>query len=456
MKFTKRLFLFINSIANLFLNLWSLRLSRKQFLQNSYCRLAELLESKRYLMAQKLDRKTLESYQLKQLVRLVNYAAKNTRFYSNLNTHSPDLFKISSLEDISKLPVVTKAIIRENSIEAFTGHLPRSRSYRETTTGSSGTPFAFLRDWKFAARRYSRSFQVFRFFGIKPTSKKVALKSWWSGKKRWLKPENVMYLAHSDFETKQEEYLKKIIDFGAEIIESYPSQLAFIAHIVKESGIKLPFKIAFVYSEQLWPDEREFIEKTLNLKVYSYYGTNEFGIVGFECSAQDGFHIFETELYIEVVDDEGKVCPPGMMGRIIATYSANFVMPFIRYDLGDTGFIIEEPCVCGLPYRRLRLFGRRDDYLLINNKRIYGNFFHPLFQKEYVNYIRQYQIIQTGPNTIVVKIIPETPLWQEDFMRKIKSRLKEILGQTVKVNIKLVDEIPPGPGDKHRAVIRQI
>lgn len=47
------------------------------------------------------------------------------------------------------------------------------------------------------------------------------------------------------------------------------------------------------------------IERTWGCKVYQHYGMTEMGYGGaVECSVHDGYHLRETDLFVEIVDPE--------------------------------------------------------------------------------------------------------------------------------------------------------
>jgi phenylacetate-CoA ligase len=68
----------------------------------------------------------------------------------------------------------------------------------------------------------------------------------------------------------------------------------------------------------------------------------------------EAFHIHTEHCLVEIVDEDGKQCPSGQLGRILVTTLNNTAMPLIRYDTDDLAVSLDGPCPCG---RTLPLFG---------------------------------------------------------------------------------------------------
>ena len=57
---------------------------------------------------------------------------------------------------------------------------------------------------------------------------------------------------------------------------------------------------------------RRHLEDLWGCPVYDLYGTNEMGGAGFECHYQNGPHIMEDSIFLEIDDlDTGKPVPDG-------------------------------------------------------------------------------------------------------------------------------------------------
>ena len=69
--------------------------------------------------------------------------------------------------------------------------------------------------------------------------------------------------------------------------------------------------------------------------VIDMYSMNESGPVGF--SRQSGVHeVLSSRLYVEVLDEKGRPCGPGVRGEVVLTGGLNTCLPLVRYATGDT------------------------------------------------------------------------------------------------------------------------
>lgn len=73
------------------------------------------------------------------------------------------------------------------------------------------------------------------------------------------------------------------------------------------------------------------------------------------CTAQTGMHVFEDEVFLEVVDphDEHRALPDGRPGAAVYTTLWRESQPMIRFWSGDQTSLDRSPCPCGRSYPRL-------------------------------------------------------------------------------------------------------
>ena len=112
-----------------------------------------------------------------------------------------------------------------------------------------------------------------------------------------------------------------IRDLNATILCCTPSYAAYIGETMKEMGLtpdQIPLK-AGIFGAEAWSEEmRQDIQNTLGIKAYDIYGLTELSGPGvsFECSEQTGMHINEDHFIAEIIDPKtGEVLPEGDPGR---------------------------------------------------------------------------------------------------------------------------------------------
>ena len=78
------------------------------------------------------------------------------------------------------------------------------------------------------------------------------------------------------------------------------------------------------------------------------------------CPAHEGMHLRENHVIAEIIDQAGRILPPGEMGELVITTIGMEAMPLIRYRTGDYTRILPAPCPCGSEVLRLDTIRRAD------------------------------------------------------------------------------------------------
>ncbi|NQV36303.1 MAG: phenylacetate--CoA ligase family protein [Phycisphaeraceae bacterium] len=222
-------------------------------------------------------------------------------------------------------------------------------------------------------------------------------------------------------------------------------------------------------AEGLRPGMRELIEAQLGGKVSLSYGSREFMLIGMECSEHAGYHISSDNLYVEVVDDEGKPLPPGEVGRIVITDLHNEATPFIRYEIGDLGSMgvgsgewtvgggelgvgsgkgrveggelgverSQPACSCGLPFARLlSVEGRLQEVIVRPDGERLTALFVPHLMKEF-GWVDGYQVEQEEPGVMTMALVTDEEGWREKT-GEIEGPLREKLGEGMEIEFRRV------------------
>lgn len=110
--------------------------------------------------------------------------------------------------------------------------------------------------------------------------------------------------------------------------------------------------------------DRTAIETIWRCRVDEEYAMTETGFCGaLSCSAPGAYHVWESDLYYEIVDpDSGQPLPEGQLGEIVVTTLSRKGMPMIRYRTGDLSRFLPGACPCGSALRKLeRVRARAQD-----------------------------------------------------------------------------------------------
>ncbi|MBR3553586.1 MAG: phenylacetate--CoA ligase [Clostridia bacterium] len=208
-----------------------------------------------------------------------------------------------------------------------------------------------------------------------------------------------------------------MMDLGATILCCTPSYAAYIGETLAEKGYKPEDNKlkAGIFGAEPWTEEmRQSIEKSLGIKAYDIYGLTETSGPGvaFECEAQTGMHINEDHFYAEIIDpDTGEVLPEGSKGELVFTSLDKEGFPLLRYRTRDICVLTREQCPCGRTHVKMsKPMGRSDDMMIIRGVNVFPSQIETVLLNE--GYTPNYQIIVDRVNNsdtldIMVELLPD-------------------------------------------------
>ena len=176
--------------------------------------------------------------------------------------------------------------------------------------------------------------------------------------------------------------------------------------------------------------------------VIDLYSTTETGPIAFTDPTGDGMRIFPPDLYVEVVDDQGKPLPEGEPGEICVTGGRNPFLPLLRYRTGDYGRIVwsgrELPCLLDLQAREPVSFLADDCAVIsmVDVARIIREW--PLVQHEFVQH----------PDLSCELTIQPLTGYPVD-VECLKEKLGDLFGRSIQIMVKLDNRLGEDrPGGK--------
>lgn len=403
--------------------------------------------------------------QEKKLRYMINFVYKNVPYYHKLFNElklSPD--DIKTINDLEKLPILTKDIIKSNWEDFKPASLSSMACNEQATGGSTGTPFKYrllksdrflsaallYRGWGYAGYELGDK-MVF----IAGASLDVGNKSPFN-KNIHEATRNIRKCSSFDMgKSDMEHYTKVLNSFKPKFLRGYPSSIYFYAKWIQENDISIHLPDAVsTTSEKLLPYMREAISNVFNCEIFDAYGLNDGGVSAYECTEHNGLHIDTDRSIMEVVDDSSFQLEEGQ-GDIIATSLHNYAMPFIRYQTGDMGHIIEDKCSCGRGSKLLKeILGRSVDILQTpEGKAVHGWFFLYIMW-EYCQGVKEYQVVQKQLNHLVIKLVIDDS-FDEIQLDKIRKLVKE-KSSFWNIEFKFVDCIERTKAGKYKFIISEI
>jgi phenylacetate-CoA ligase len=163
---------------------------------------------------------------------------------------------------------------------------------------------------------------------------------------------------------------------GATVLVCTPSYALHLAEVARERGIdlaKLPVKTTVHAGEPGAgiPAVRARIEAGWGARAFDHGGMTEMGAYGYECAAQAGLHVNESEFVVEVIDSVTGA--PARDGELVLTNLGRVGSPAVRYRTGDHVRLADAPCRCARTFARLEggILGRLDDMLIVRGVNVF-------------------------------------------------------------------------------------
>lgn len=269
-----------------------------------------------------------EQYIINHFAKIFEFAKSHYSFYRDLYKRMSvyDL-KITSLEDIKKIPIVTKAMLK-NHVDEFNGTMLLN------TGGTTGEPFSFYVDQHAFAREWAHMHTIWKLKGYYYTDLKLTLRGKNLGNK------NFVYNAvHNEFvlntykgvDTFKNEIVNLFEKRKIKYLHGYPSTIFEFLKSVElfcdfreQKIIRKNLVACLLASEFPHPNITEYFTNVWNLDYISWYGHSEMCVLAYDETKNNKYKTFISYGYPEVVD-----------GNLIGTSYHNFDMPLIRYNTGD-------------------------------------------------------------------------------------------------------------------------
>lgn len=263
----------------------------------------------------------------KRFLEIFRKAFTCSAYYRNLckSVGVTSIDDIKHIEDIVKLPILTKDMLKKHGKELLT--CKEKGLIKNHTSGTTGTPLTVYQDWKSVWKEQAYFVCYRKRCGYNYGEPMVSLRGNLTRDEIYLKihVSNTLFLSSYNINSKTAETYHRLIEkHHPKAIEGYPSSLYSLALVLKDKGLECHIPVAFTSSETLFDYQRKLIEKIFHTQVYDHYGTTERTIRLEESFDHNGY--FEDPGYgIEEYYDD----------HIISTSLINDVFPLIRYKTDD-------------------------------------------------------------------------------------------------------------------------
>jgi phenylacetate-CoA ligase len=395
----------------------------------------------------------IRRYQEKRLRYIVRYAYENSYFYRNkFKECGITPLDICTLEDLRKIPTVTKAELRKNFPQVISKGFTEETCTAESTSGSTGERIKILHDYNALVRYGLNLLRGHMALGLKPYHKTAYIR---------YKPVNpnplekmgLFKFYHIFSDLPPGTIIEKLKEISPFTINCYPTVMYLLAKQISDEDVRFlsPHHIV-TWSEKLTPRVRETVEEKFGCPVYDQYGAYEFHSVAFECQKKR-MHINADTLIMEFLRD-GEPAAPGERGEIVMTNLWNRAMPFIRYEIGDIGVFSDDICECGrgLPLIE-ELEGRIEDSCqTISGEIVLPSRLITLFYP--YEEIDAFQVVQRKRDEIRIKVV-RGDNYSRTIENEILDKFKTIFGEDSTIKMEYVKKIERREG-KRRVVVCEV
>lgn len=376
--------------------------------------------------------KEWQDYQNSLFVSFVNHCYSNVPYYRDLFDKiklKPD--DIKSVKDITKIPVLTKELARENQEKLIATNYDLSSLNAGHTTGSTGKPLTFYTEKERGKYIVAGMWRIYKRCGWKPgeqvasiwgfkkddntrSSIKSIIRDYCSG----ITHLNAWKANDADFEL----WYKKIKEQKITVIVCYASSGSRFARWCVDNDKKLDtIKGVYSTSEKLYDYQKEQIETAFNCVVHNLYGCGE--VIHIACTCSEGNMHLNPDMAITEIGDVNDAGQTPM----IVTGLRNWAMPFLRYTNGDAGELSKEKCSCGLetPLMELKVARLADIFTFSDGKKYPSLYFVLRLYKEGFEGVELFQFHQDKIDHIFLKIVKNNKYSSETLVN-LQDTIKEI------------------------------
>ena len=369
-----------------------------------------------------------------------------------------------TLADLTRLPTMNKRDARDN-VEQLVWRKAPGGAFHYTTGGSSGEPLIFYFGRSRQASDAGGRMRARRWWGVEPGEREAYL---WGAPVELNKTDRIKTLrdrlvnqlvlnAFAMSPERMDDYLDALRAWQPKCLYGYASSVALLAaHAeARQRTLHLPqLRVVCTTGEPLYPHQRELIARVFGAPVANEFGSRDIGFTAHEAPGGQMLLMSESHI-IEVLDEAGQPVAAGETGEAVITGLTSAAQPFIRYRTGDVLRLSSEPAAGGQGLHVIaEVTGRQTDFVVAADGRV----MHALaviYVLRAVPGIAQFKCVQHAVDRMEVQIVPDAN-WNETARNAVVVGLQARLGETLQVELRLLDEIPPEASGKHRYVVSHV
>lgn len=396
------------------------------------------------------SRSEMMELQSEKLRRLIQHCWDSVPYYRRrMDEYGLTPADIRSTADLNKLPVLTRADVRDYQDELLSQGPAAGQPIWCRTGGSTGSPLRVANDLRGQVWANAAYYRGLSWAGYDLDRDRLALlfggsldpgRDMGTAKRR----PGSLTLSIAAFDVNPEtivDYWHQFSEFRPQFLKGYSGATYVLAHGFKERGLEpFPLKALFTTSEFQPQSLRDVIEDYFQAPVYDYYGSVEINSLGYQCPERNGsYHIPEEHVVIEVESSSGEYSETGD-GTFVITDLDNYLMPLIRYRNGDAGALSTAGCRCGRTLKKIQtLHGRTSGFLRATSGAFVSGVSVAYVMRN-TESIREYSLIQEETHYCRLLYVGEGD--SSGDLSLAVANLQKFLGNDMRIVPEPVDAIP--------------
>ena len=344
--------------------------------------------------------------------------------------------------------VVRTALMDLHRVEIATGSR-RGREVRRTS-GSTGTPFRFVKSTEMTAWMDAAMWAGYAWHGIRPGDRQLrfwGLPPQGVGRARkrlidWVS-DRIRYDAFSQSAMAAKRFLGRAERFHPRYAYGYPTLMAAFAADCTAQGVdgtSLGLKVVISTGEVLQPAQGELLKGFFGCPIVNEYGCTESGVLAFGCEHGTS-HLIPVAALAEVVDSEGRGTAAGEAGEVVVTDLYGRTLPLLRYRLHDRATLGPTgSCRCGRAMPELSVaVGRQDGFIRTPSGR---EVYDAILAYSVPDRVQRFRARQTALDRIEVSLVPRPGADPLATARDTVAAWEAALRGEIRVEATVVPDLP--------------
>ncbi len=391
----------------------------------------------------------IRAWQEKQLQRVVDQACNHTVYWKRIfDERGLKPSDIRTMEDLKKLPILTKNDIRAHYEEIVPDNVKQFRYRKDQTGGTTGEPMRYLVSedvwgyvaankivaWRTTDYRFGDAFMALGSASIfqkkAPLARRVL---------DWIRNEKAVNSMNMD-DALCQQYIDMLNKKQIHYIYGYASAIYLLAKCALDNKINMShMRGAFTTSENLTDVYREMIEKAFGCRVMDCYGSRDAAVTAYEICPKE-YHL-GYGAYVELVDE----IEPGV-GTLLATNLLNMAFPMLRYEFGDVAEL-DNSCPNYNGQVLHRIYGRTSDVLRLDNGHVLTSPGFTILMRNFN--VKAYDIQKLSGSHVRMQMVVADG-WNKEQEKKLVAEMLRFVGKGCEFTLEYVKKFETHKNGKRR------